>query len=178
MTPPDTDITAVNSTSTFLTANGSTVLTCPVSAAVLHGETISSSPTTPSATLVTDVTGTFTDCTSLGGSVYTANVHEGHLVGSIYTPGSNPPTTGVTSGALEGISASITGPNGCTIDLMGIVPGKYYNSTNTLSAPGTTSELTIGPVTGTPCTNLVVSGEHAGFRGTFHVMPPVTISYT
>lgn len=79
--------------------------------------------------------------------------------------------TGVTTGSVSGISATLSGP-GCTATATGTVPGTFTNSTDVLALNG--GGLTISGVSG--CFGLINNGNSATFQGSYTVTPGQTIT--
>jgi hypothetical protein len=183
ISPANTNITGTNSTATLLTGpNGSTsvLLTCTVHDATLTGTTGAASVPGPSPQLATITGGTFgtnSPCASPEGEInFKATLHAGKLIGK------SQPTTGVTKGTLKSISATLSGYNSaaskiaCTVAVTGSVGGTYNNNSGVLTALDSTPKLTLGTVTGFPCSAVLTTGEHVGFKGNFKITPKVTIS--
>jgi hypothetical protein len=89
-------------------------------------------------------------------------------------------TTGVTTGTITGIDATLTGPS-CTATVdgtgagkhNGMVKGTYNNSTGKLAVLATGGNLHIYNVTG--CAGLINSGDASQFTATYTVTPKQTI---
>jgi len=89
-------------------------------------------------------------------------------------------TSGVTTGHIAGIKASLTGPS-CTASVAGATattPGKvkvtYTNSTHKLKVLAGGGTLHVWNVSG--CAGLINSGDATQFTGTYTVSPTQTIT--
>jgi hypothetical protein len=89
--------------------------------------------------------------------------------------------SGVTSGTLTGIHATLTG-SGCTATVdgtsatanNGMVAGTYSNSTHALKISGSGGNLHVYNVKG--CFGLIHSGDKSAFSGTYKITPAQTIT--
>jgi hypothetical protein len=120
----------------------------------------------------------FTSCTGPAGLTFT--VTNSHFPWSLNAVSFNS-TSGVTTGTLTGIHATLTGPScsavvdgtGATAD-NGMVSVTYTNSTGALKVLTTGGNLHIYSVSG--CFGLIHSGDPATFSGTYAVSPKQTIT--
>jgi hypothetical protein len=89
-------------------------------------------------------------------------------------------TTGVTTGKITGIKATLSGPSctatvaGTTATTAGTVKATYTNSTNKLKVLTTGGTLHVWNVSG--CAGLINSGDATTFSGTYTVTPAQTIT--
>jgi hypothetical protein len=86
-------------------------------------------------------------------------------------------TTGVTTGTLTGIKATLHGVSiSCTAPITGSQPFSYVNGTHALHVLGsaTKDSLTTGKVTG--CLGVIASKDKNYFNGTYTVTPAQTVA--
>jgi hypothetical protein len=121
-----------------------------------------------------------TTCPGPAGSTWTVStVTPWFLNAESYAPGTNPPTTGVTTGTITDVNAHLVGNvpifGRCSFDVTGSVGGTYSNSNAVLSVK--TSSLTIGNVSGSGCGVAGISnGQHPTFTGDYTVTPAQIIT--
>ena len=121
---------------------------------------------------------TFSNCTGPGGLVFTAKTSASStnpwpLSGSSFNSG-----TGVTTGKITNIKASISGSGcsakvaGTTSSSTGMVTGTYTNGTGKLKVSG--GNLHIWNVSG--CFGLIANGDPSSFSGVYTITPKQTIT--
>ena len=121
---------------------------------------------------------TFNSCTGPLGLMFT--VTTSHFPWSLNAVSFNS-TSGVTTGTITGIHATLTGPScsavvdgtGATAD-NGMVSGTYTNSTGALKPLTTGGNLHIYNVSG--CAGLIRTGDSTTFSATYAVSPKQTIT--
>jgi hypothetical protein len=121
---------------------------------------------------------TFTDCTGPLGLSFTVTTK--HLPWKLNAVSYNS-KTGVTTGTITGIDATLSGPS-CSADVDGTGAGKdngqvdatYTNSTGKLAVLATGGNLHIYDVSG--CAGLINSGDPSTFTATYTVTPKQTIT--
>jgi len=119
----------------------------------------------------------FSNCTGPLGLTFTVTTHD--LPWKLNAVSYNA-STGVTTGTITGIDATLSGP-GCkaTVDGTGAgkhngkVKGTYTNSTGKLKVLATGGNLHIYAVSG--CAGLIKSGDATTFSATYTVSPKQTI---
>jgi hypothetical protein len=121
---------------------------------------------------------TFTTCT--GPLMLTFTVKSNDLPWKLNAVSYNK-TTGVTTGTITGIDATLTGPScSATVDGTaagkhnGMVTGTYTNSTGKLAVLATGGNLHIYNVVG--CAGLIKSGDPSEFTATYTISPKQTIT--
>jgi len=89
-------------------------------------------------------------------------------------------SSGVTTGTITGIHATLTGPScsakvgGATASAAGTVAATYTNSTGKLATKTTGGNLHVWNVSG--CANLIHSGDATTFSGSYAISPKQTIT--
>lgn len=120
----------------------------------------------------------FSNCTGPLGLTFT--VTNSHFPWTLSGSSFNS-TSGVTTGHISGIHATLSGP-GCSADVDGTADGAnngkvkvtYTNSTGKLKVAAGGGNLHVYNVSG--CANLINSGDATQFTGTYTVSPKQTIT--
>ncbi|MGW1226229.1 hypothetical protein [Streptomyces sp. NPDC001478] len=151
------------STNTILTVNG-IPLTCPTAAASGSAASTTGNPATVARISAASFGTTAKPCTSpLGPVTPVANTSPAwEIVAQDYNA-----TTGVTTGYIKGIKASLTVLT-CSFTVGGEVDGKFTNGTHVLSVGGSTHQLNVLTASA-GCTGIVAVGDHPTFTGDYAV---------
>jgi hypothetical protein len=170
---PGGSITGKAGTTTLKDTSSNTTLTCSSSKA---GGTAKKGKGLPGAGIASIKTATFTNCKGPLGLTFT--VKTSHLPWMLNAKSYK---SGVTSGTLTGIHATLTG-SGCSAIVdgtgatanNGMVAGTYTNKSHTLKITGSGGNLHIYNVKG--CFGLIKSGDKSSFTGSYVITPAQTIT--
>lgn len=171
---PGGAVTGKASTTTLKDTKTGTTLTCASSATTATLK--SGSGQTNPIGKITSVT--FSNCTGPGGLVFTATTTASSSNPYPLNATGYNSTSGVTTGNITNIKASISGPGcsasvaGTTATSTGKVTGKYSNSTGKLTTSG--GNLHIWNVSG--CFGLIANGDPSTFKGSYAISPKQKIT--
>lgn len=173
---PGGSVTAKSTASTTLTDTSTgTVLTCKSSSGTA---TLKSGSGLAGAKLAKITSITFSTCTGPLGITFTVktSAFPWYLNAKSYKS-----STGVTTGTITGIHATLSGPScSATVDGTtagannGMVTGTYTNKSHQLGAIPTGGNLHLYNVSG--CFNLIHSGDTTTYSGKYAVSPAQTVS--
>jgi hypothetical protein len=170
---PGGAITAKAGTTTLKDINTGSVLSCTSSTS---SGTLKKGSGVSGSNLGSITAQTFSNCTGPLGLTFTVTTKHfpWTLSGTSYNAG-----TGTTTGFINGIEASLSGPS-CSLNVAGAAattPGKvkvtYKNSTGKLTVLTTSGTLHVWNVVG--CAGLINTGDTTTFSGAYTVTPKQTI---